>query len=434
MKYTEAVNYLYSLGHETLAMKLELESIRALCHALGDPQKKFPAVHIAGTNGKGSTSAMVEAMTRASGLRVGLYTSPHLIEITERIRVEGRDITPEDFARLATHVRATSEQVVADGMLPAPPTFFEQVTAIAFLYFVEHKIDLAVLEVGLGGRLDATNICEPLVCAITPVSADHQQYLGHTLPSIAAEKAGIIKTAAPVVVSPQEPEAMGVIAEKCARMNAPLIECEAQKAECVIEEDGTCRFRYQTEVAGYDVKLNLRGRHQVINACAAIHIAEQLRRRGLRISTEAVVEGLQNVDWSGRLELIIQNNGPRILLDGAHNPAGARVLRDFLDEYCHAPVTLIFGVMSDKAVLEIAETLFPVAGTAIATHIDNPRATDPRVIAETVAGHGWDVRVTDSVAEALATALKATPPGGLVCACGSLYLIGEIQKLLKTGG
>jgi dihydrofolate synthase/folylpolyglutamate synthase len=435
MTFLESIRYLYSLGHEMVAVKMELESIRALCHALGDPQKLCPAVHIAGTNGKGSTSAMTEAIVKAAGLRVGLYTSPHLVNITERIRVAGREIAPEEFARLATRVRAMSEELVADGALMAPPTFFEQVTAIAFLYFVERKVDLVILEVGLGGRLDATNICAPLVCAITPVSADHQQYLGHTLAAIAAEKAGIIKTTAPVVVAAQEPEAMKVIAEKCALVSAPLIHAGASDAEMEItscDSVGMYGFRYRARTDEYEIRLNLRGRHQIINACTAIHIAGQLRQEWLKLSHEAIVAGLASVDWPGRLELISgRDDLPDILLDGAHNPAGARVLRDFLDEHCPPQLTLIFGVMSDKALTEIAESLFPAAQTIIATRINNPRSTDPRAIAEAVAGRGWNVITAENAAEALTKARRVTPSDGLICVCGSLYLIGEIKEVLS---
>jgi dihydrofolate synthase/folylpolyglutamate synthase len=436
MNFTESVQYLYSLGHEMTAVKLELESIRALCHALGDPQRRVPAVHIAGTNGKGSTSAIIEAIVRAAGLRVGLNTSPHLVDITERMRVDGRNISPEDFARLATKVRTVSEQLVRDGVLPAPPTFFEQVTAIAFLYFIECEVELAILEVGIGGRLDATNICEPLVCAITPVSADHQQYLGHTLPEIATEKAGIIKTSAPIVVAPQEPEAMTVITDKCALMNAPLIDvgtlmkhCHAEaKHSARITEAGLFRFDYRTAAAEYNVSLNLRGRHQVTNACTAIHLAEQLQQRGLKISRQHIIDGLSQAYWPGRLELIATE--PAILLDGAHNPAGALVLREFLDEFVTVPITMIFGVMSDKALAEIAETLFPAAQIVIATRIGNPRAAAPQVIAQIINQTGLKSVTAESAAEALAAARRITPADGLICVCGSLYLTGEMKQAL----
>ena len=445
MNYSEAIQYLYSLGNETLAMKLELESIRALCHALGDPQRRCPAVHLAGTNGKGSTSAMVEAIAQAAGLRVALYTSPHLIEITERCRLNGREISPEDFTRLAGQVRAAGEQLVSDGVLPAPPTFFEQVTAIAFCYFAECQVDLAILEVGLGGRLDATNICEPLVTAITPIDFDHQNWLGHSIPAIAAEKAGIIKTNAPVVLAPQHypDEVVEAVVNRCEQSGALLIDygLRGEPPEIISTTSGMYSFRYRTPVDEYEITLNLRGRHQVMNACTAILIAEQLRQCGFSISKQAILTGLGSIIWPGRLELITTDSpsnpqsairNPQLLLDGAHNPAGAVVLRDFLRAHCRVPITMIFGVMSDKALAEIAEILFPIAQTIIATRIDNARTTDPQVIVDAVAGKAWNVVTAASVTEALAAAYRITPADGLICVCGSLYLIGEVKKALRA--
>jgi dihydrofolate synthase/folylpolyglutamate synthase len=443
MNYREAIQYLYSLGHETLAMKLGLEGIRALARAFDDPPRRYAVAHIAGTNGKGSTAAMTAAIARAAGLRAGLYTSPHLSEITERIRVHGEKIAPEDFARLATGVRAKCEQLVTAGALAAPLTFFEQVTMIAFLYFAERRVELAVLEVGLGGRLDATNICAPLATAITPVALDHQQYLGDTLAAIAGEKAGIIKPEVPVVVAPQEPEAMTVIAEQCARLNAPLIrvqaprdleliggEAEASQPSAALMSAGLYRFRYRAARAEYDVRLNLRGRHQAINACAAIHLAEQLAERGLNLPARAIATGLSRVEWPGRLELIAATEPP-LLLDGAHNPAGARSLRAFLDEHCPVPVTLIFGVMADKDIAELAAILFPAASVVIAVGIANERAASAALIAASAPGVGYQLICAGSAIEALAEAQRATPPGGVICVCGSLYLIGEIKRALK---
>jgi dihydrofolate synthase / folylpolyglutamate synthase len=245
MNFPETLTYLYSLGHETLAMKLGLESIAVLCRALGDPQLQYRVVHIAGTNGKGSTAAMTEAIALAAGHRVGLYTSPHLVAITERIRVNGADISEADFARLATRVRAVCEDLVARETLPARPTYFEQVTAIAFLYFAEQQLDLVILEVGLGGRLDATNICVPTVCAITPVSLDHQEYLGAQLASIASEKAGILKPHIPVVIASQPTEAMQVIAARAAELQASLIAITAEENRAVIDEAATGMFHFQ---------------------------------------------------------------------------------------------------------------------------------------------------------------------------------------------
>jgi dihydrofolate synthase/folylpolyglutamate synthase len=435
MSFEEAIKYLYGLGNETLAMKLGLESVRALAGALGDPQRKFPAVHIAGTNGKGSTAAMTASVIRSSGLRAGLYTSPHLVSITERIRIDGDEIAPDEFARLATVVRAAGERLVAESALPAPPTFFEQVTMIAYLYFAEKKVDLAVLEVGLGGRLDATNICEPVVTAITRIGFDHQKYLGDTLASIAGEKAGIVKPGAPVVVAPQPPEAMNVIAARCEEMNAPMIltsEPFDVEATGDSENVGRYRFRYRTSPGcedkdEYALRLGLRGRHQITNAAVAIHIAERLRIAGFDVPQPAIVEGLNNAEWPGRLELIRPSPSQApLLLDGAHNTDGAQALRDFLDEsFRSAPITIIFGAMADKAIGEMGAILFPAANHLVVTSIDSPRAARPSAIAE--AAHRDVIRM-ENAGDALNEAFRITPLDGLIVVCGSLFLVGAIRQ------
>ncbi|MEK7833970.1 MAG: folylpolyglutamate synthase/dihydrofolate synthase family protein, partial [Acidobacteriota bacterium] len=411
MNFTESINYIYSLGNEVLAMKLGLETVKALASALDNPQRKFPAIHIAGTNGKGSTAAMTEAILRAAKLKTGLFTSPHLVSITERCRVDGHNISEDDFARLATVVRQASETLVANGRLEAPPTFFEQVTMIAYLHFAESKVDLAVLEVGIGGRLDATNICQPLVTAITAVSFDHQQHLGNTLAEIAGEKAGIIKADVPVVVAPQPAEAMQMIVARAAELNAPLISVAAESfAAESVGEFGQYRLRYR----GCDATLGLRGRHQTTNAMTAILIVGQLRQPGWKIEEEAIEAGLREVVWPGRLQLIESDSlTAPILADGAHNPAGAETLRSFLDEHCHLrPVTLIFGAMNDKAAFEMAEILFPAARHVILTKADNPRAALPQQLAEMTKKLRQDLGCAESLAEALTEAACITPADG----------------------
>lgn len=432
MNFEETAKYLYSLGNEMLAMKLGLESVRALARALDDPQRKFPAVHIAGTNGKGSTAAMTASVLRAAGLRAGLYTSPHLVSITERIRIDGDEIAPDEFARLATDVRAAGERLVAGNALPAPPTFFEQLTMIAYLYFAERKVDLAVLEVGLGGRLDATNICEPVVTTITPVGFDHQQYLGDTLASIAAEKAGIVKPGAPVVIAPQSGEAMNTIVARCEELNAPMIAPSNPfdiKAASDAENIGRYSFRYRPTRNEYALRLGLRGRHQITNALVAIHIAEQLQLAGFDIPSSAIVEGLSRAEWPGRLEMIrgSPSQAP-LLLDGAHNADGARALRDFLDEHFRStPITILFGATADKAISEMGDILFPAARQVIGARIASPRAAEPSAIAEMVKR---DVVCIENAGEALTAALRITPPNGLIVVCGSLFLVGEIRQAL----
>jgi dihydrofolate synthase/folylpolyglutamate synthase len=430
MNFTESVSYLYSLGNEVLTMKLGLEAVQVLANALDNPQKKFPAIHIAGTNGKGSTAAMTEAILRAAKTRAGLFTSPHLISITERIRVDGCEISEGDFARLATAVRQAGARLVAEGKLAASPTFFEQVTMIAYLHFAECEVELAVLEVGMGGRLDATNICQPAVTAITPIGFDHQKYLGNTLAEIAGEKAGILKANVPVIVAPQSDEAMQAIAARAEDLNAPLVSVASQSF--TVKNDGAGKYRLN--YAEYDALLNLRGRHQTENAMTAILIAEQLRQLGWKIDRQAIPEGLANTNWPGRLQLIESSKLPTpVLIDGAHNPAGAETLRSFLAEnYAGVSITLIFGVMADKAAIEMAELLFPTAQHVILTQADNPRAASPQSIAEQTKTLRQDAACADNLAEALAEAALITPADGLIVVCGSLYLAGELIGHLTT--
>jgi dihydrofolate synthase/folylpolyglutamate synthase len=450
MNYTQAIDYLYARGHEMETMNLGLSRILALTEASGQPQRQYPAVLIAGTNGKGSTAAMTFAIARAAGLRVGLYTSPHLVEITERIRIangadgaEVRDISQDEFAHYATEVRVLGERLLATGQLTSVPSLFEQITMLAFLYFAAQKIDLAVFEVGLGGRLDATNVCEPLVTAITPIDYDHQRHLGYTLPEIAGEKAGIIKPRTPVIVAPQKSEVMQVIAARANEVRAPLLSLEEELSAAPFFETltehkdavspalGLCRLRYTHWQGEYDVRLGLRGRYQVTNALMSIHIAEALQRAGLPITPAITSAGLTQAEWPGRLELVHWPGAQvPLLLDGAHNPAGAQVLRDFLQEFCaHVPVTLVFGAMTDKPFGDMEGILFPAATTIIAAKVDNPRAANPRALAQGAEALGYHVLQAESVRAALHLAQEITPANGVICACGSLYLVGEIKGL-----
>ncbi|MCA1593427.1 MAG: bifunctional folylpolyglutamate synthase/dihydrofolate synthase [Acidobacteria bacterium] len=430
MNFDEALAYLLSLGHEMLAMKLGLANVERLLSALGDPQKNFPSVQIAGTNGKGSTAAMLARMCRAAGIKTGLYTSPHLISVSERIRVNGVEISSEDFARAATGVRATAEGV--ESATGALPTFFEQVTAIALAHFREAGIELAILETGLGGRLDATTAARAGVVAITPVAFDHQEYLGHTLAEIAAEKAAVIRPGVRAVVAPQAPEAAAVIAERCR-------ECGVQPryASAVVKVVGLCdegrlRVRLSTSADVYgEVCLALRGRHQFVNAAVAVELAETLRAEGFAIARAHIVEGLERAEHAGRLELDTSQTPP-LLFDGAHNAAGARALRDYLDEFVSAPVTLVFGAMREKALEEIGAILFTASRHLILTRPDNPRAApvDELVRAVPVPPGSSTITVAPSAADAMTIARTQTPPEGIICVTGSLYLVGEVKSLL----
>lgn len=430
-RYEDAVEYLLGLGNEVVAMKLGLESVAALLDRLGDPQRAFPSVVVAGTNGKGSVSCMIESIARTAGLTTGLFTSPHLVSIEERVRVAGRQIPRERFAELAWLVRSAAEALVDEGVLAAPPTYFEQVTAIALLEFAARRVDLAVLEVGMGGRLDATNVVDPVLAVVTPISFDHERYLGHTLLEIAAEKAAVVKHGAAAVIAHQPVEALEALTARCLAVD--VLPVFAGEPEIRHSESGRFTFDYETDVDRYErIALGLRGRHQVENGMVALHAAEALRKAGFAIPRSAILDGLATAEWPGRLEIFL--GAPPVLLDGAHNPAGAAALRAYLDEFCHSPVTLVFGAMDDKRIHEMAEQLFSAASTVVLTRPTSPRAVDPvAVVASLPAARGGGRPVvTRSIDEALAWALHATPRDGLVCVAGSLYLVGEARSRLVS--
>lgn len=435
MTFDEAVNYLLGLGHETLAVKLGLASVRRLLDALARPEQSFPSVQIAGTNGKGSTAAMLDAACRAARIRTGLYTSPHLVSITERIKIGGREISRDEFARCASAVRDASLTLRDEA--GAPPSFFEQVTAVALCAFRDARVELAILETGLGGRLDATTAALASTVAVTPVALDHQEYLGETLREIAAEKAAIIRAGAEAVVSAaQAAEALEVILARCRDTSvAPRFATEDIRVEGATP-DGRLRATFRTtEDAYHDVTLALRGRHQLANAATAIALAELLRARGYeRITREAIIEGLSTAEHPGRLELVA--GSPPLLLDGAHNPAGARALRDYLDEFVPQPLTMIFGAMRDKDLTEIAAAVFPATEKLILTPVDNPRAAAPDALRAFIptSFNPAKVFVARSSSDALRLAKEITPRGGLACVTGSLYLVGEMKALLARGG
>ncbi len=411
MNFPEALSYLLSLGHETLTIKLGLANTETLLAALGNPHQDFPAVQIAGTNGKGSTAAMLDSICRQAEIRTGLFTSPHLISITERISIDGEQVSEADFARFTAQVKETSEELVKHDELEALPTFFEQVTAIALLAFREAKVDLAILETGLGGRLDSTTAACAETVAITSIAMDHEAYLGHGLGEIAAEKAAIIRPGAVAIIAPQPEEVRDVIVRQC----------EATGVEPRFVEPSRHK----------NISIGLRGRHQIANAATAIALAEALRERGFAICPEAIIKGIENARHPGRLEL--WEGLPRILFDGAHNPAAARALRDYLDEFVTQPITMIFGAMRDKALNEMAAVLFPAAGQLILTELDNPRAASFAMLElaalDNFAASG--IHRASSADEAMLIARAMTPANGLICVTGSLYLIGAVQQALK---
>jgi len=433
VNFEEAVQYLLSLGHETLAMKLGLRNTKLLLENLGNPHSSYESVQIAGTNGKGSTAVMLDSICRAAGIRTGLYTSPHLISITERIKVDGEEMSTADFANLATKVREASESLVRHGKIEALPTFFEHVTAISLLAFKSAGVQLAILETGLGGRLDATSVAGAKTVAITPIAMDHEEYLGETLTEIAGEKAAIIQPGVSAIIGQQPREALEVVlkrSEECSVV--PDIRQATVDIESVTS-DGRYTVSLTTGDDHYEhVTIGMRGRHQVQNAALAVRIAESLRERGFGISNVAIAGGIEKAKFSGRLEF--HEGSPLMLLDGAHNPAGARALRDYLDEFVPRPITLVFGAMRDKKLDQIAQLLFPKAAQLILTTPQSPRAADPEYLRELAANYDTiqHVNIEFSSSDALKKAKEITPRDGLVCVTGSLYLVGEVKAALES--
>lgn len=423
MNFSESESYLYSLGNEVLAMKLGLDNIRKLLSALGDPQSKYFKVQVAGTNGKGSVCVFLESICRSAGINTGLTTSPHLVSITERVKIDGEQISEDRFASLATRIRTVSEDLVQNGTLETLPTYFEQVTAVALTAFAEANVELAILETGLGGRLDATTAAKAEIAAITQIEYDHQSILGNTLAEIAAEKAAIISAETrTVVVAEQLPEAMSLILDRCSRVGlSPRLASDVQVTS------NECGISFLSRNDKYEVeKLGIPGRHQVDNARVAILLAESLMG-DFSINRENIIDGLQGARHPGRIEI-----AGNYIFDGAHNVAGARALREFLDENIARPITMIFGAMQDKDIAEIAAILFPLAEKLILTRPDNPRSAPPQDLERFSAGVGDRVFVTETVSDALAKARAVQTEGEVILITGSLYLIGEAQKILNN--
>jgi dihydrofolate synthase/folylpolyglutamate synthase len=433
VNFEESYKYLLSLGNEVSAMKLGLESMTRLLNALGDPQKQYLKVQVAGTNGKGSVCAFVEAVCVSAGIKVGVTTSPHLISVTERIRVDGKAIGETEFADLATRVRAVAEELVALGELETVPTYFEQVTAAALVAFAEARVKLAVLETGLGGRLDATTAAGAEIAAITRIDLDHQQYLGDTIEQIAAEKAAIITgETRDVVIGAQTLPVMKLLRERCRELGIEPLNDEYSPWR-VLPENGGKAVLDLSVMSWPPIELGLKGLHQVENAQTAIQIIKGLIYHGVFPHGEDgeihVVEGLKNARHPGRLQSLA-----KYLFDGAHNIGGAKALRAYLDEFINRPITIIFGAMKDKDVAEIAEILFPAAKTLILTRTNNERSMETAELERFAKKHSNTQQIirTESVDDALKKADELFEPGSLILVTGSLYLVGEAQKILSN--
>lgn len=444
MDYQQAVHDLYALGHELhrTTHKFELWQMRTLAAALGSPQTKFPSVLIAGTNGKGSTAATLASILQASGYRTGLYTSPHLVRINERIRLNGTQIANEDFARLYAQVRAKALELVNANELPHAPSFFETMTAMAFLYFAEANVDVAVLEVGMGGRLDATNIVEPIVSVITDIALDHQAYLGNTIAEIAGEKAGILRANRTAITLPQHPEANDVLGRRMIEVGANAVSAARNVApvspgsEALVQQsEGRTRFRH--EILGREVLLDspLAGPHQLRNLALALTAAEELHALGYsKITAETIARGVRVTRWAARFQVLpATGTRPQIVLDVAHNPAGAWALRAALNQHFGERLRVfVFGAMRDKAIAEMAQILFPTAECVVATTADNPRSATADEIAKLVESTGARALMAANVSEAIALAETeaAKFADSILVITGSIYIVGAVLEAL----
>ncbi|PYQ79889.1 MAG: bifunctional folylpolyglutamate synthase/dihydrofolate synthase [Acidobacteria bacterium] len=402
----DPLSYLFSLEH--FGIKFGLENITAIVERLGRPDRTFKSVHVAGTNGKGSVTAMVDAALRAAGHRTARYTSPHLTDLSERFVIGGRPVAHDTLVCAVATVRDVVESLRFDGTLGVQPTFFEVTTAVAFELFRRAEVEIAVLEVGLGGRLDATNIVSPVVTAITSIALDHQLYLGSTLAEIAFEKAGIIKAGVPVVVGPVDPESLSVIARVANERGATLIRATPADAAAFT--------------------LGLHGDHQRANAGVAVRLLEQLTARGVGVPSDAVARGLANPEWPGRLDQRRLPDGRELLLDAAHNPAGAAALASYLTaESQRRP--LVFAAMRDKDIDGMFRILLPAIGAAVMTRASNPRSADPGMLADSARtiAPALPIAIEPSSADALAAAWRMSPR---IVVAGSIFLLGDVMQQL----
>ncbi len=439
MRYEAAVRYLLSLGRElaaptqAAAAKFDLENILVLAERLGHPERAYPSTHIAGTNGKGSAAAFLESIVRHAGLRTGLNTSPHLEKINERIRINGQEISDEPFAETLTHIHALIEELLAASKLRAHPTYFECVTAMAFEHFARERVNFGVFEVGLGGRLDATNILSPLVTIITRIDFDHESFLGHSLREIAAEKAGILKPGVPVVLAGQRQEAREVIVARATELGCPVVEpAELFQVNQESMEDGCVRARVFDANSGttFEIAPNLPGRFQLQNALNAVATARLLHNRGFQITDEAIMRGIAETVWPGRLEKL--QSDPAVYLDGAHNPGAARELAHFLEQnFAGRKVWLVYAALRDKAVDEVAGLLFPHAAEVIFTAPRISRAVSAPQLAEIAGHHAARFSIIPDAERAFERALAQAAPEDAIFITGSLYLVGQLRHYWK---
>ena len=452
MTYQHNVEQLYALGHEladTPSAKFDLVHVREMLAELGHPEGRFPSVLIAGTNGKGSTAATLSSILRVAGYKTALYSSPHLVHINERMRVNGEAISDAEFSETYERVERLAQKLIAQRRLPWHPSFFEMLTAMAFEYFASIGVEIGVLEVGMGGRLDATNVVDPLISVITDISLDHQKYLGNTIGEIAREKAGIIRDNGVVVTLPQHPEANDVIGHSIISHHArgvsaaryvPPVSPGAARYLAGRAPATPGRNRYPLEVKGEKIEIDspLGGRHQLRNIALAIAATEELAQSGFNVTPRQVEQGVRETHWLGRFQVVPASAATEqreIVLDVAHNPAGAWALRSALSEaFPSRRLTFVFAAMRDKPLQEMAEILFSIADRVVVTRVNNPRAASTSELLQAAARTGTSLHAQDSVPAALALARSLTRSGDLIVVTGSIFLVGEVMAEMGIPG
>jgi dihydrofolate synthase / folylpolyglutamate synthase len=427
--HADPVDFLFSL--ERLGMKFGLDNMRALCEELGHPERSFQPILVAGTNGKGSVTAMVASALRAAGHHAARYTSPHLVRLEERFVIDGREVDADRLRASAARVQVAVESLISTGTFETPPTFFECTTAVAFDLFREAGVALAVLEVGLGGRLDATNVVTPIVSAITSIAMDHQAQLGNTLASIAREKAGVMRSGVPVVCGPMPAAAAAAIAEAAACLEAPVIDATAVAAMTIIADEDRITADLRTaRRALSQVTLGLRGRHQADNAAVAVAILDLLDRLGHRVTDDSVRAGLEQPGWPGRIEMF-RHAGREVLLDAAHNPAGAQALADHLRRRGWTDVTLVFGAMADKDVAGMLDPLLPLSARLICVAAPTPRAMPAEALAGLARGRAARALRIEAMPDPAAALREAVTTDRPVVVAGSIFLVGPLRDILR---
>jgi dihydrofolate synthase/folylpolyglutamate synthase len=425
---TDPLSYLFGLGQ--FGIKFGLHNMFAIVDRLGHPERTFRCVHVAGTNGKGSVTAMVDAGLRAAGHRSARYTSPHLVDLTERFVIDGQAVAEDRMIAAVADVQAAIEALLVEKVLQAHPTFFEVTTAVAFELFRRAAVDIAVLEVGLGGRLDATNVIDPVITAITSIALDHQQYLGPSLAEIAGEKAGIVKPGVPIVVGEVDLESYGAIEAIARERGAPLV--RAAEGVTAVAQPGTRMIHLRTPIRDYgEVTVGLAGAHQIANAVVAVRVLELLDAQGIAVPPDAILSGLARPSWPARLELRRLANGRELLLDAAHNPAGAASLASYLRHWQSSrQLPLVFAAMRDKDIESMLKELLPEVGPLIVTRASNRRSADPDLLAELARRLAPDRSITmaASPVEAIEVGWRLSPR---IVVAGSIFLLGDVIKVTQ---